>query len=103
MQITPSSPESEAELVLAGGQTGGADIAVTEVNSLTESQHRDVIGQSPGVKPWVSDHAPHRVLLVLHQLGPLEGTRIILAHPHLQATEEIIVKIDPGFIKSFGH
>ena len=87
-----SSPESEAELVLASGQTGGADISVTKVNSLAESQYRDVIGQPPGVEPRVPDHAPHRVLLVLHQLGPLEGTRIVLSHPHLQASEEKIVK-----------
>ena len=92
-----SSPESEAELILAGRQTGSADISVTEVDSLAESQHRDVICQPPGVEPWVPDHAPHRVLLVLHQLGPLEGARIVLAHPHLQASEEKIIKNRPRF------
>ena len=61
---------------------------MTEVNSLTESQHRDVIGQPPGVKPRVPDHPPHRVLLVLHQLRPLEGARIVLTHPDLEAPKE---------------
>ena len=102
--VNNSSPESEAELFLAGGQTGGADISVTEVDSLAESQHRDVIGQPPGVEPWVPDHAPHRVLLVLHQLRPLEGARIVLAHPHLQTSVEKIVKNRdrPRFYKANG-
>lgn len=53
------SPESEAELVLAGGQAGGADIRVGQVNSLTQSQHRDVICQPLGIKARMFDDPGH--------------------------------------------
>ena len=86
-----SSPESEAELVLAGGQAGGAGIRVGQVDSLTEPQHCYVMCQPPGVKARMLDHPGHCVLLVLHQLRPLEGAGVILPHSDLQASDTLQV------------
>ena len=79
--------EDMIELVITGGQTGGVDIGVGEVDVPVHGQEGDVVTEPGQGHGGVLEDPDHGVLLVTLLLGRIEAAGVPLTHSHLQEAE----------------
>ena len=78
--------EDVVKLVVAGGQAGGVDVGVVDVDVPVHVEDGNVVAQSGGAHAGVLEDPDHGVLLVLLLLGSIEPGGVPLTHSHFQQT-----------------
>jgi len=76
--------EDVVELVVTGGQTGGVDVGVVQVDVPVDSEESDVVAESGGAHARVLQDPDDGVLLVLLLLGGIESRCIPFTNSHFQ-------------------